>query len=83
MKLKNILGIAISALLFTACAEDDPIGTLDSVTVDKTFVTMPMTENSATVTVTAASDWKLENLYSVELPSTDRSRSSTILCPSP
>ena len=66
MKLKNIFGIALSALLFTACAEDDPIGNLGSVTVDKTFVTMPMTENTATVTVTAASDWKLENLYSVE-----------------
>ena len=66
MKLKNIFGIALSALLFTACAEDDPIGNLGSVTVDKTFVTMPMTENTATVTVTAASDWKLENLYSVD-----------------
>ena len=52
MKLKNIFGIALSALLFTACAEDDPIGNLGSVTVDKTFVTMPMTENTATVTVT-------------------------------
>ena len=66
MKLKNIFGIALSALLFTACAEDDPIGNLGSLTVDKNFVTMPMTENTTTVTVTAASDWKLENLYSVD-----------------
>ena len=66
MKLKNIFGIALTALLFTACAEDDPIGNLGSLTVDKNFVTMPMTENTTTVTVTAASDWKLENLYSVD-----------------
>ena len=66
MKLKNILGIAISALLFTACAEDDPIGNLCTLTVDNNFVTMPTTESSVAVKVTAASDWQLENLYSVD-----------------
>lgn len=66
MKLKNILGIAISALLFTACADDDPIGSLNGLTVDKNFVTMEMSDNSVTVKVTAASDWQLENLYSVD-----------------
>lgn len=66
MKLKNILGIAISALLFTACAEDDPIGALSGLTVDKNFVTLEMSDNSATVTISASSDWKLEDLYSVD-----------------
>ena len=66
MKLKNILGIALSALLFTACSEDDPIGNFGTLTVDNNFVTMSTSESSATVKVTAASDWTLENLYYVE-----------------
>ena len=65
MKLKNILGIAISALLFTACAEDDPIGTLNGLTVDKTYALISTAGGNVTVTVSAASDWKLEDLYSV------------------
>jgi hypothetical protein len=66
MKLKNFFGIALSALLFTACAEDDPISSFESIKVDKNFVTMPMTENSQTVTITAEADWQLVNLYSVD-----------------
>jgi hypothetical protein len=66
MKLKNIFAIALSALLFTACSEDDPIGNFGTLTVDKNFVTMPTTDNSVTVKVTANSDWQLENLYSVD-----------------
>lgn len=66
MKLKNIFGIALSALLFTACAEDDSISSFESIKVDKNFVTMPMTENSQTVTITAEADWQLVNLYSVD-----------------
>ena len=66
MKLKNIFAIALSALLFTACSEDDPIGSFANLKVDKNFVTIPMTGADVTVTVTADSDWALENLYSVE-----------------
>lgn len=65
MKLKNILGIAISALLFTACAEDDPIGNLGTLTVDKSYALISTDGGTVTVTVDAASDWKLEDLYSV------------------
>ena len=66
MKLKNIFAIALSALLFTACSEDDPIGSFANLKVDKNFVTIPTTGADVTVTVTADSDWALENLYSVE-----------------
>ena len=66
MKLKNIFAIALSALLFTACSEDDPIGSFDSIKVDKNFVTIPTTGGDVNVTVTAANEWALENLYSVE-----------------
>lgn len=66
MKLKNIFAIALSALLFTACSEDDPIGSFANLKVDKNFVTIPTTGSDVTVTVTADSDWALENLYSVE-----------------
>ena len=66
MKLKNIFAIALSALLFTACSEDDPVGSFDSIKVDKNFVTIPTTGGDVNVTVTAANEWALENLYSVE-----------------
>ena len=62
MKLKNIFAIALSALLFTACSEDDPIGSFANLKVDKNFVTIPTTGADVTVTVTADSDWALENL---------------------
>lgn len=66
MKLKKIFAIALSALLFTACSEDDPVGSFDSIKVDKNFVTIPTTGGDVNVTVTAANEWALENLYSVE-----------------
>ena len=65
MKLKNIFAIALSALLFAACAEDDPIGNLGTLTVDKSYALISTDGGTVTVTVDAASDWKLEDLYSV------------------
>ena len=59
MKLKNIFAIALSALLFTACSEDDPVGSFDSIKVDKNFVTIPTTGGDVNVTVTAANEWAL------------------------
>lgn len=66
MKLKNIFGIALSALLFAACADDDPVGSFTDIRVDKNFVTLQTSESSVTVKVTASGEWQLENLYSVD-----------------
>ena len=60
MKLKNILGIALSALLLTACSDDESIGSLDCITVDNTFVTIPEKGGDVTVTINAVSDWAFD-----------------------
>ena len=42
MKLRYILGMILSALLFTGCqSDDDPIGSLSSIQLDKTVLLMP------------------------------------------
>lgn len=73
MKLKSIFAIALSALLFTACSDDDPIGTLGTVTLDQTYLSIPETGGDATLTIKATTDWAFDKVNtvkkeSVELP---------------
>ena len=77
MKIKNILGIALSALLITACSEDDPIGTLDSIKLDQSFVSVPMEGGTVTVKVSAATDWQIDGTYQKIVKNADGTRDTT------
>ena len=64
MKLKYILGFLLSAFLLTGCSDDDKtIGKLDSLQLDKTFLSIPMTGGDVSVVLTATADWKFENAF--------------------
>ena len=71
MKLKNIFAIALSALLFTACSEDDPIGSLSTVTLDQTYVTIPQTGGEVTVTINSTGDWAFDKINTVNKVATE------------
>ena len=77
MKIRNILGLALSALLFAACSEDDPIGTLDAIKLDKSFVSVPMEGGSVTVKVTATADWQIDGTYQKITKNADGTRDTT------
>lgn len=68
MKLRYILGMILSALLFTGCqSDDDPIGSLSSIQLDKTVLLMPTSGGDVTLTVNANAEWKLDDIFSVTL----------------
>lgn len=67
MKFRYILGIALSALMFVACTSDnDPLGTLENIQIDQTFVTIPTSGGDVTVTIKSADDWSFDNVFEVD-----------------
>ena len=84
MKLKNIFttvitagwlccGAAAALVTLAACSDDDPIGSLSTMTVDQTYLVIPETGGDVTLTVNATTDWAFDkvntvNKESVELP---------------
>lgn len=71
MKLKYILGAFLSALLFVGCSDDDEVGQLGSIQLDQTYVSIPETGGDVTVTINASSDWKFDDIYTVEVTKDD------------
>lgn len=64
MKFRYILGIALSALMFVACTSDnDPLGTLENIQIDQTFVTIPTSGGDVTVTIKSADSWSFDNMF--------------------
>lgn len=65
MKLKHIFAAALSLLMVTACNDDNTVGTLGNIELDKTYVSIPATGGDATVTVKAAGDWQFDKVFQV------------------
>jgi len=65
MKLRYIFGVLLSALLFAACSDDDEIGSLGSIQIDQTFVSIPTTGGDATITITANSAWQFDQVFNL------------------
>lgn len=64
MKFRYILGIALSALMFVACTSDnDPLGALENIQIDQTFVTIPTSGGDVTVTIKSADSWSFDNMF--------------------
>ena len=65
MKLKYILGVVLSALFLTGCSDDQTIGSLGSISLDKTYVSIPEGGGDVTVNITAGQDWRLAEVFAV------------------
>ena len=65
MKLRYIFGILLSALLFAACSDDDEIGSLNSIQIDQTYVSISSAGGDATITVTANSAWQFDEIFNL------------------
>ena len=65
MKLRYIFCALLSALLFAACTDDDEIGSLDSIQIDKTYVSIPVAGGDATITITASGAWQFDQVFNL------------------
>lgn len=67
MKFRYILGVLLSAFLLTGCSDDDTaVGKLDTLQLDETFLTIPVTGGSVSVVLTATTDWQFENAFDLD-----------------
>ncbi len=65
MKMKYILPVLLGAFaLFTGCTDDDSVTLLDQVQVSSSYVAIPQTGGSATITLKAQADWAIEKVVS-------------------
>jgi len=63
MKLKYLFGLLLSALFFVGCSdEDNTLGSLGNIVLDKTYVTIPLSGGSETINITASDSWTLSEL---------------------
>lgn len=58
MKLKYFFGLLLSILFMTGCSEDAIVGSLDEISADQTFVSIPAEGGKATVTIKAGQAWE-------------------------
>ena len=77
MKLKYILGVVLSAFILTGCSDDQTIGSLGSIALDKTYVSIPESGGDVTVRVTASQDWKLADVFTTTEKDADGNKSDT------
>lgn len=77
MKLKYIFGVALSALFIMGCSDDGPAGHYTDITLDQTFISIPVDGGDMTVTVKAANDWKLAGLYQKIVKNADGTRDTS------
>ena len=62
MKLRYILAaLAASMFLMVGCNEDEELGTLGSIQVSDTYVSLPMSGGTKTVTVNATDSWTISS----------------------
>lgn len=68
MKFRYIFAIVISAVLaFASCNKMEPVGSLDNITLDKTFVTIPVDGGDASVVVNATEGWYMDTTYTQDV----------------
>ena len=77
MKLKHIFAAALGLLMITACSDDNTIGTLGNIELDKTYVSIPETGGDATVTVKAAGNWAFDKTFQVITKNADGKKDTT------
>lgn len=65
MKLKHIFTALLGLALTSACSDDNTIGTLSDLTLDKSYATISQTGGDATVTVNANGNWQLEKIFQI------------------
>lgn len=65
MKLKHIFTALLGLALVTACSDDNTIGTLDGISLDKSYATIPQDGGNTTVTVTANGNWQLDKVFQI------------------
>ncbi|MBP5570254.1 MAG: BACON domain-containing protein [Prevotella sp.] len=65
MKLKYIFGVVVSALILMGCSEDQTLGSLGSISLDKTYVSIPEGGGDVTVRITASQDWQMAKVFTV------------------
>lgn len=82
MKLKKIFATALSAgwlycgaaaalMTLAACSDDDPIGSLATVSLDQTYLVIPETGGDVTLTVKATADWAFDKVNVVKKEDTE------------
>lgn len=58
MKLRYLFSVVLSSVLLLAgCSMDEPAGSFDNIKLSQTYLSIPTTGGSATVTVTATEEW--------------------------
>ena len=68
MKLRYILGLALSALLLAGCSDDDQrLGTYGDITLSQSYLSIPAQGGDVTVTVSATEEWSFDKLFSVDV----------------
>lgn len=79
MKLKYIMGLALTALLSTACSDDDEqvIGNFGDIAVSSSYLSIPENGGNATVTINAAADWKFAEIFQTITKNDDGTRDTT------
>ena len=77
MKLKHIFAATLSLLMVTACNDDNTVGTLGNIELDKTYVSIPATGGDATVTVKAAGNWAFDKTFQVITKNADGKKDTT------
>lgn len=60
MKIKYLFTLLASALLFVGCSNDDaPVGSLVNISVSQSYLTIPTTGGTTTVTIKSSESWKI------------------------
>lgn len=73
-----IIGVVLAALTFAACSDDDEkAGSLDSITLDKTYLTIPMTGGDVNLTVNAGTEWTFDKVVKVGTHKDDAGKTVT------
>mgnify|MGYP003407617999 CR=1 FL=1 len=58
MKLRYLFSVVLSSVLLLAgCSMDEPAGSFDNIKLSQTYLSIPTTGGTATVTVTATEEW--------------------------
>lgn len=77
MKLKYLSSIILSALMFAGCSEDNTLGSLGTMVLDKTYVTIPEAGGDVSVTINATEDWAFDKTFQVITTKPDKSKDTT------
>jgi len=78
MKLKYFLGLIFSAFLFVGCSEEeDLVGPLENISLDKSYVSIDPDGSTVNVTITSSTEWKFDEIFSTITKNDDGSRDTT------